>query len=153
MKSVCFTGHRNLYISLELRQKLYTTIEELINAGVCDFYAGGAIGWDMLCEEAVIELRKKYNGIKLHLLLPCSAEEQTLKWNTYQKENYNKIYNDADSVEVMYSHYNSECMKKRNQELVNRADCCICYCKSMRSGTGQTVQMAMNKPIKIINLA
>ena len=70
MKSVCFTGHRNLYISLELRQKLYTTIEELINAGVCDFYAGGAIGWDMLCEEAVIELRKKYNcRVKIYFIL------------------------------------------------------------------------------------
>ena len=43
-------------------------------------------------------------------------------------------------------------MKRRNERLVELADYCICYCTNPRSGTGQTVRMAKDKGIDIINL-
>ena len=64
MKSVCFTGHRDVKITRELKDRLMETLEMLIQMGCTDFYAGGAVGWDMLCEAAVLALRKKYPGIK-----------------------------------------------------------------------------------------
>ncbi len=76
MKSVCFTCHRNIKEMAELKKALIKQLVKLIDEGAADFYAGGAVGFDMLCESAVIELRKRFPHIKLHLILPCPAEEQ-----------------------------------------------------------------------------
>ncbi len=154
MKKCCFTGHRKLKITQELKDSLNNTIESLINQDVTDFYAGGALGWDTLCEQTVIELRRKYPHIKLHLILPCSEKEQTAKWNNMQKTNFHQILTQADSIEYTSKDYFKGCMKKRNTRLVELSDCCICYynTKKSTSGTAQTVRMAQKKGIYIIYL-
>ena len=152
MKTCCFTGHRIIKITPELAQRLKDTIIELIEQGVTDFYNGGAIGFDMLCAETVIELKAEYPDIKLHLLLPCPPEEQVKGWNKAQIARYNEILQAADSVTVLSEHYTDDCMKQRNERLVELSDCCICYCTNPRSGTGQTVRMAREKGIDVINL-
>ena len=54
----------------------------------------------------------------------------------------------------MSEEYTKSCMRLRNQRLVELADCCICYCSDPagRSGTAQTVRMAKQKGIPVINL-
>ena len=80
MKSICFTGHRKISEDTKtLSQKLYKKLEKAINDGVTDFYAGGAIGWDTLAAFTVIELRKNYPYIKLHLVIRA-VESQVRKW-------------------------------------------------------------------------
>lgn len=152
MKTCCFTGHRIIKITPELVQRLKDTITKLIERGVTDFYNGGAIGFDMLAAETVIELKAEYPDIKLHLLLPCPPEEQVKGWNKAQIARYNEILQAADGVTVLSEHYTDDCMKQRNKRLVELADCCICYCANPRSGTGQTVRMAREKGIDVINL-
>ena len=152
MKTCCFTGHRILKITPELVQRLRKAIIDVIGKGATDFYDGGALGWDLLCAEIVIELKAKYSDIKLHLILPCPQKEQTKVWNTAQVEKYEKILNTADSVTAVSEHYTKDCMRRRNQQLVDLADCCICYCKNPRSGTGQTVRMAEHKEIPVFNI-
>lgn len=154
MKSVCFTGHRNVKGTAELKKNLFEQLVKLIDEGADVFYAGGAIGWDMLCERVIIELRKKYPHIKLHLILPCSAEEQTAKWNESDKMEFMELLSAADMVEVCSGNYYDGCMKVRNQRLVDLSDVCVCYYNesNKRSGTGQTVRMAERKNICIINL-
>lgn len=152
-RSVCFTGHRNVKMSQELILRLNKTLTNLIENGATDFYVGGALGWDTLCEQAVIDLRKKFPQIKLHLILPCSPEEQTARWEHSQKEEYYKYLKNADTVEYTSDHYYDGCMKVRNARLVDLADCCVCYYDNRsRSGTGQTIRMAKGKGIRIINL-
>lgn len=153
MKSVCFTGHRKITVTESLKARLISRILLLVNDGFYDFYAGGALGWDMLCEKAVTEVRESRPEVRLHLVLPCPADEQTAKWNKSQKEDYQKILEAADDVQIISEHYTESCMKKRNARLIDLADCCVCYCKVSRSGTGQTVRMAEKKGIIIFNLA
>ena len=154
-KSVCFTGHRNIKETAELKKALIKQLVKLIDEGATDFYAGGAVGWDMLCERAVIELREKYPHIKLHLVLPCPAEEQTAKWNESDKREFMELLSAADMVEVCSDNYYDGCMKVRNQRLVGLSDVCVCYYNesNKRSGTGQIVRMAERKNICIINLS
>jgi len=152
VKTCCFTGHRIIKITPELVQRLKDTITKLIERDVTDFYNGGAIGFDMLCAETVIELKAEYPDIKLHLLLPCPPEDQVKGWNKAQIARYNEILQAADSVTVLSEHYTDDCMKQRNERLVELSDCCICYCTNPRSGTGQTVRMAREKGIDVINL-
>ena len=117
-----------------------------------DFYDGGAIGFDMLCAETVIALKGEYKDIKLHMLLPCPSEEQIKGWNKSQIARYEQIMQAADTVTVVSDHYSRDCMKRRNERLVELADVCICYCTNPRSGTGQTVRMAREKGIDVTNL-
>ena len=153
MKSCSFTGHRKIKITPELIRRLKDTILYVVGLGVTEFYAGGSWGFDMLCEQTVIEMQKEYSTVKLHLILPCPPEEQTKGWNATLVSEYKKILEYADSVTVLSEHYTDECMKKRNARLVELADYCICYCTNRRSGTGQTVRMAENKGIPVINIA
>ncbi len=152
MKCCCFTGHRIIKITPELVQRLRDTIISVIEHGVTDFYDGGATGFDMLAAETVTELKSEHTNIKLHLLLPCSADEQVKGWNKLQITKYEKVLKVADSITIISEHYTRDCMKIRNQQLVELSDCCICYCKNPKSGTGQTMRMAESKGIEIINL-
>lgn len=147
--SVCFTGHRRLNITEALKKELFEALEEMICQGAADFYTGGALGWDTLCAEAVLCLRERY-PIRLHIILPCPGEEQTLRWTSGNREKYYRILAAADDSEIVSPHYHPACMKLRNIRMVELADCCFCYLKEAgRSGTAQTVAMAERKGIPI----
>ena len=152
MKTCCFTGHRIIKITPELVQRLREAIIDIIGQGVTEFYNGGAIGFDMLAAETIIELKAEYPDIKLHMLLPCPSDEQIKGWNKTQIARYETILNAADSVTVLSENYKRDCMKRRNERLVELADVCICYCTNPRSGTGQTVRMAKDKGIEVKNI-
>lgn len=154
-KSACFTGHRNFTGNTKnLDTRLYDILERAINKkSVADFYCGGAVGWDELSAQTVLKLREVYPHIELHLILPCSNEEQTAKWTKEQKAEFFRILGLANSVEYTSEHYYNGCMKVRNARLVELADFCFCFLDTNRqkSGTAQTVRMAQRKKIMIIN--
>lgn len=152
--SCFFTGHRNVRFDPLLIIKTGHAINDLIKEGITDFYAGGAIGWDMICEELVLSLKKKYPYIKLHLILPCHPKQQTLNWSEEDKSEYDSILENADDVELVSINYSNDCMKKRNSRLVSLGDICLCYFNEndKRSGTGQTVRMAQKAEKRIINM-
>ena len=156
-RSACFTGHRTIKADISTFSALLSSvIERLItDKGVTDFYAGGAYGFDAVSAFSVLHLKENYPEVKLHLILPCSKEEQSRKWTAEQKAELEKLLGLADSVEYVSDRYYNGCMKTRNARLVELAsDYCICYWnpKNFRSGTGQTVRMAQKKGIEVINL-
>ena len=153
MRSISFTGHRKLSDDIaELKKRLYQRLEEEIKNGATDFNAGGAVGFDCIAAAIVLKLREVYPHIKLHLILPCSNEEQTEKWSEEEKAEFHRILKLVDTTEYTSEHYFDGCMKKRNARLVELADCCFCYWDGrQRSGTGQTVRMAIKKNIEIVN--
>ncbi len=155
MKHVCFTGHRSIKINQDLALHLEEILRKLIQEeNVVEFYSGGAIGCDTLCAQTVLKLRNEFPYIKLKLILPCGNEEQTALWNDSDKKMFMEILSAADSVEFTSDKYYNGCMKKRNQRLVELSDCCVCYynIRNKFSGTGQTVRIAENKGVPIINL-
>lgn len=154
MKSCCFTGHRQITGGKEIADKLESVLTELIEKGVTEFYAGGALGWDTVCAKTVLKLRESFGQIKLHLLLPCPPNEQTKSWTEEQKAEYGRIIEAADSVETVSPKYTVDCMKKRNARLAEMGDICVCYYREARrrSGTGQTVNMVKRLGKEIINL-
>lgn len=154
-KKCCFTGHRNVIVNTALKGRLWDALHRLVEEyGVTDFYAGGAVGFDMLCERAVIALKKEYPQVKLHLILPCNPESQTGRWGDEQKQLYYNIQANSDSCTVLSEKYYPGCMKRRNEELVKNADFCICYYNpdDASSGTGQTVRMCEKNGITVINI-
>ena len=156
MKSACFTGHRTLTGNLaDLSERLYQFIENgIVNHGLTDFYAGGAIGWDTLAAQTVLRIKEHYPHVRLHLVLPCSNADQTAKWSEEQKAEFHRILSLADDVQYTSEYLDKDCMKRRNARLVELAtDYCICYWNQsrQRTGTGQTVRMAQRKGLVIQN--
>lgn len=152
-KTACFTGHRELSLFQIpfIKRKLKKALEELIENGYLYFGAGGALGFDTLAAQAVLELRKKYSRIKLILVLPCKTQAD--RWPEADKEEYESIKNQADKVVYTSEEYTRDCMFKRNRHLVDYSSICICYLNKDSGGTAYTVNYARSRGLEIINIA
>lgn len=149
----CFSGHRKLPQNCdELRAKLKKEIISLIECGVVFFGAGGAWGFDMLAEEMVLELKEDYHHIKLILVLPCPPEQQTLKWNSVQRQRYYEILERADKVKILSPQYTDDCMFARNRHLVDNSAYLVCYLREQSGGTAYTVGYAKKQGLQVIQL-
>lgn len=148
----CFTGHRELPDEqiADLRIRLRETVERLIGAGVREFRAGGALGFDTLAAMTVLELKEKYPEITLVLILPC--RDQDKGWSTENKHRYEEIKERADEVRVLSEQYYRGCMFVRNRALADGSDYCIAYLTSNAGGTAMTVNYAKKQNLEIINL-
>lgn len=153
LKVACFSGHRKLpEDNAEIKARLKSAVINLINQGVEFFGAGGALGFDMLAEETVLELKSQYPHIKLILVLPCPAEQQTLKWNDQQREKYCNIYDKADKIRILSPQYTADCMLERNRRLVNSSAHLVCYLRQNSGDTFYTVNYAEKLKLNIIRL-
>ena len=152
-KICCFTGHRTMSsmpastIKLKLENALINLIK---NEDFTDFRAGGAIGFDSVAALAVLKLKMKYPHIKLHLMLPC--KDQDKYFSPIEKEIYQFIIDNADSVTYIQEHYSDGVMFARNRALVDGADLCFAYLEKLEGGTYQTVNYARKQKVKAINL-
>ena len=153
-KSCCFTGHRTVPLdrARELAQRIKDGIEYLYsNMGVKTYYAGGALGFDTLAAEAVIEQRRERGDVRLVIVVPC--RDQGARWNAADRAQYERINRDADEVICLAEHYFSGCMHQRNRYMVDHSAYCICYLTEQRGGTAYTVQYARERGLRIFNLA
>lgn len=150
-KTCCFTGHRHIpseylpAISKTLRDTLIFYIEQ----GYQYFGAGGALGFDTLAAQMVLNLKQRYPGIKLILVLPC--KDQAARWSTNDVEEYERIKSCADKIVYTADRYFNGCMQKRNRHLVDCSSLCICYLNKTTGGTAYTVDYATKNEITIIN--
>lgn len=152
-KTVCFSGHRIISDSIvELKNRLIAVITDCIKDGITNFIAGGALGFDILSEQVVIELKNRYPFITLTLALPCSPEEQIARWKPNQQIIYTKILNNADEVQIISPHYINGCMQKRNRFMIDNSTKLICYLRQNRGGTFYTVNYASKNNKLIIRL-
>ena len=76
VKTCCFTGHRDIpFLKLHsIKKRLEKAVEQSIQDGYCYFGAGGALGFDTLAANTILQLKSKYPSIKLILVLPCRSQ-------------------------------------------------------------------------------
>lgn len=151
-KTCCFTGHRDIPDKEynDIRRKTKETIITLIKKGVVFFGAGGALGYDTLAAETVLELKREYPQIKLILVLPCP--EQTRGWKEEDIRKYNEIKDKADKYVYTADHYHRGCMHVRNRHLVDNSSYCICYLTKETGGTAYTVNYAKEQGLEVYNI-
>lgn len=152
-KICCFTGHRRMSslsaieIETRLKNKLIYLIE---NEDFCDFRAGGAKGFDSFAALTVLELKRQYPHIKLHLVLPCKGQDKY--FTPLEKQIYKFILHNANSVSYVQERYSDGVMFARNRALVDGADLCIAYLEKLEGGTYQTVKYARKQGVKTLNI-
>lgn len=151
--TVCFTGHRKIPPKrmTSLARRLKTEIIELIDKGYLFFETGGALGFDTLAAQTVLDLKVDYPQIKLILVLPCLSQADS--WDSEDKDTYEYIKDNADKVIYTSREYTRGCMHKRNRYLVDNSSACICYLTEKTGGTAYTVEYANSKGLFVINTA
>ena len=152
-KTVCFSGHRMIPENQrsEIYNQLLITVSILIQKGYRYFGAGGALGFDTMAAQAVLTLKQSFPHIRLILVLPCRTQADY--WCTHDKEIYESIKASADKIVYISKNYTHDCMRKRNQHLVNYSSLCLCYLKKTAGGTAYTVKYAKENNLQIINIA
>ena len=134
----------------KIKATLKPTIIGLIEKGDRYFGAGGALGFDTLAAQTVIELKNTYPHIKLILVLPC--RNQTRGWIQKDIEIYEYIKQKADKIVYTSNEYTPDCMHKRNRHLVDHSSVCICYLTKSTGGTAYTISYAKQKGVETIYL-
>ena len=155
-KACFFIGHRSFMPKYDrvAAKNLRLLIAVLAESGVTDFYSGGSPGWGLFCERSVLMLKKHYPQLRLHLVLPCPPEKQSIDWDIENKLTYSVILDNADSIEIVSDDCTDESIKESNLRLAELGDVCICYLYNSRSrtATAQTVRMARKAKKSVINM-
>ena len=133
-----------------LARRLKDILVELINDGYIHFQTGGALGFDTLAAQTILDLKTIYPQINLILVLPCLS--QTKGWSAHDKEIYDDIRNKADKVIYTSQEYTRGCMHRRNRYLVDSSSVCVCFLTHNTGGTAYTVDYAHKNNLTIINL-
>lgn len=154
INACCFTGHRIIPPDKadSLRERLKSEIERIYTEnGITVFYAGGAIGFDALASEAVIECRTAHPDIRLIVVIP--HKEQAKRWSAEETAQHDYIKSSANEVICLAEHYYRGCMQRRNRYMVDHSGVCVCYLARETGGTAYTVNYARRCDLRVINLA
>ncbi len=156
----CFTGYRPSkfpftldkankdYINFE--NSLYREIFSAYSCGVKTFVSGMAMGFDIIAAETVLSLKKAKSDTKLVCAIPFreQAKDFPLEW----QNRYFDILKSADEIIYVCESYNRGCYFKRNKYMVDNSDIVITWFNGQKGGTANTIDYAMRKGRKVINL-
>ena len=158
LKSLCFTGHRSQKLPwgfnendircIQMKTKLKNKLESAIIEGYYIFYSGMALGFDMICVETLLELKKKYKQIIIIGVLPC--ESQACKWPEKEQNRYRKLLEQLDYIWCKNKEYiGRQCMIERNEYMVKHSSKMIALFNGQSGGTKLTIDYAKEQGLNI----
>ncbi len=152
-KVCCFTGHRYIPRNFEkiLIRQTAVAIEKLLSKGVSTFLSGGAVGFDLMAATVVLDIKKRFPGLSLVMVLPC--KDQSERWSIKDKKLYNYVLSEADEVIYLSEKYCTGCMHKRNRVMVENSGYCVSYYTVKSGGTAHTIGLAKEQELVIFNMA
>ena len=159
-KSCCFTGHRPQKLPwgydeldprcIEFKNKLSAVIYAVYESGIKHFICGMALGCDMYCAEAVIELKKRFADITLEAAVPYDGQE--VKWAESSRKRYRSILMKCDKTTLIQDAYSPGFMMRRNKYMVDNSNVLIACYNGSSGGTWNTVKYAMARDTEIIQV-
>ncbi len=151
--SACFTGHRQMSES-DLRgavERVTREVVRLAEKGVTHYYAGGAVGFDLMAAVTVLNLKQTIPALSLTLALPCP--DHMKDWRRVDRELFARVMARADETVMVSESYFRGCMQVRNRYMVDRSSVCLAYLTSKKGGTYNTAAYAEKKGIPVVYLA
>lgn len=149
----CFTGHRNLPAAQEeeIWQRVCVYLEPLLEEGVRYFGVGGALGFDTLVAEKLLELRESRPQIRIILVQPFQGYQSC--WTPAQHARSAAVEARVDKVVVCCQTPSREAFLARDRHLVDGSSCCIAWCTRTTGGTAYTLRYAQKQGLKVWNVA
>lgn len=155
-----FTGHRPEKLPwgdnekdercIELKEKIYDTVEAVYRAGIRHYICGMATGCDIFFAEAVIALRDEHPDITLEAAIPCETQAQS--WAEKDRNRYYYIASQCDYETLLQHRYTADCMLKRNRYMVDNSSVLIAVYDGSFGGTMYTVNYAQKQGLEIIRI-
>ena len=149
----CFTGHRPEKLSLsetEVKPLLEKAIDTAIQNGYTTFITGMAPGVDIWAAEIVLEKRMNNPALRLICAVPHPGFEK--RKTQHEKERYANIIKNADYTKTICDCYFKACYQKRNEFMVDNSNLVIAVWNGEKSGTKNTVDYAMRRGVKVVNV-
>ncbi len=160
IKKACFTGYRPSKFPFKLNKNdaqfnnLITALKEtlinLIENGCTVFYCGMAEGFDIICAETVLSLKKKYKNIRLVCVIPFLEHSNAIKYPW--KKRYDSVISNCDELVYSSVEYQISAFQIRNIYMVDHSDLVISWYDGQKGGTHNTLSYAKKEYKKIINL-
>lgn len=152
-----FTGHRPEKLPwgsneddercAALKLKIAQAAETAYNEGFRRFICGMARGCDMYFFDAVVSLRERFCDVRIEAALPF--EDQNAGWSEADAARWEAAIRSCDAVVLVSKEYHSRCYGRRNRYMVDNADLLISVYDGSGGGTGQTVNYAAAKNVRI----
>lgn len=159
-KTCCFSGHRAAKLPwgsneldprcISLKRELDNTLKALYSTGTRHFICGMALGSDMYFAEAVIALRGAHPDVTLEAAIPCP--EQAERWESGQRERYERLLNECDVKTVVSQRYTPDCMDKRNRYMIDNSSVLVAVFGGGTGGTFNTIRHAIREGLRIVEL-
>jgi len=157
----CFTGYRPQKFPFPLNfenmdyskfnDKLESTIRQLIQNGITDFYCGGACGFDLLAAEIVLSIKRQNVGIRLFCVIPF--KNQAAQWNNKWQKRYETVLSQSDQIVMISKKYTPGVYQQRNCYMVDNSSVVLTFFDGKSGGTKNTINYAKSCGKKIINIA
>lgn len=165
-KTCMITGHRpsrfkfkyneDYKLCIKLKKVLVAQLTAQYENGVRTFWVGGAIGVDTWAAEAILQMKQQpeYADLQLYVAVPFPGQDDA--FDPKQKRRYRAILAGCDKSITVCPAYAPGAYQKRNAYMVAHCDCVLAVYdseKALRSGTGQTANMAIKKglPVTLIH--
>lgn len=160
-RTACFTGHRSQKLPWRFdendrrckvtKEALRAEIEKAIQRGYRTFLSGMALGFDMICAETVLDLKKQYGDVQIIGALPCKTQDS--QWIEKERKRYQKLLKRLDGIRCIYDEYiGAECMLERNRFMVDNSSLLIALFNGLPGGTKSTIDYAKKQGLEVVIL-
>ena len=154
----CFSGYRvekmpfpaNDSRMEALTAALDCAIQDAAALGYTGFFTGMSTGFDLWAAEAVLRAR---NTLPVQLFCAIPFDRQADRYPAEWKRRFNHCLLAADRVFALSRDFYTGCYAARNRFMVDASSLLICYFDGKPGGTAQTVRMAEQSGLRIVNLA
>lgn len=137
---ITFCGHSKLYNSDIIKERLIRELRSILVQGTHKFYLGGYGDFDLLAANVLHELKPEYPELESILILPYP--DRPVEASLYD----GTIYPPLENVPKRYA------ISHRNKWMVDQADMVIAYVDHDWGGAAKTLEYAVKKGLRIINL-
>ncbi len=134
-----------------MKAQLRSEIIKAIENDYTTFISGMALGFDMICADMVLELKKTYPQIKLIGAIPCKTQDKL--WKEKDRQRYKTLLAKLDGVRCIFDEYiGAECMLERNRFMINNSSLVIALFNGENGGTKKTLEYANKQGVKCVIL-
>ena len=154
----CFSGYRVEKMPFPANDSRMEALTAALDRAIQDaaalsytgFFTGMSTGFDLWAAEAVLRAR---NTLPVQLFCAIPFDRQADRYPAEWKRRFNHCLLAADRVFALSRDYYTGCYAARNRFMVDASSLLICYFDGKPGGTAQTVRMAEQSGLRIVNLA
>ena len=154
----CFSGYRVEKMPFATNDPRVDALTAALDRAIADaaaqgytgFFSGMSTGFDLWAAEAVLRARET---LPIQLFCAIPFDHQADHYPSEWKRRFNHCLLAADRVFALSRNYHAGCYAARNRFMVDASSLLICYFEGRPGGTAQTVRMAEQAGLTIVNLA